>query len=280
MAKVTISSVIDADQVWARTRLQRTAELASAWSKAISRTAPGCPSIGCVRNFQLASVHPQLLDFPTTISSSAIPFWRRRSRSPTTRRRCSCGSYRRRPHHAEWTASFDAAPEEADKLAEGMGASSGLQCPKAILPVKLTGAAMALALQTFSTLKDANVALKAAAPHYLGGGTLVVRAAMKRCFGLRVVRSTELLYRPSLSPGRGPSASVTMAAIARHPDLASLAAPRSRRWPGNPQHGNRRRQSVRADPYGDFAVALLALMQWSALMTATCQSNIPGKARR
>ena len=36
---------------------------------------------------------------------------------------------------------------------------------------------MPLALQTFSTVKDANVALKAAGTRYLGGGTLVVRAA-------------------------------------------------------------------------------------------------------
>ena len=36
---------------------------------------------------------------------------------------------------------------------------------------------MALALQTFATVKDANAALKAAGTRYLGGGTLVVRAA-------------------------------------------------------------------------------------------------------
>ncbi|RUT99198.1 xanthine dehydrogenase family protein subunit M, partial [Mesorhizobium sp. USDA-HM6] len=36
---------------------------------------------------------------------------------------------------------------------------------------------MSLALQTFSTVKDASVALQAAGTRYLGGGTLVVRAA-------------------------------------------------------------------------------------------------------
>ncbi|RVA37290.1 xanthine dehydrogenase family protein subunit M, partial [Mesorhizobium sp. M7A.F.Ca.CA.004.10.1.1] len=36
---------------------------------------------------------------------------------------------------------------------------------------------MALALQTFATVKDANAALKAQGTRYLGGGTLVVRAA-------------------------------------------------------------------------------------------------------
>ncbi|TIU77133.1 MAG: xanthine dehydrogenase family protein subunit M, partial [Mesorhizobium sp.] len=36
---------------------------------------------------------------------------------------------------------------------------------------------MSLALQTFSSVKDANAALQAAGTRYLGGGTLVVRAA-------------------------------------------------------------------------------------------------------
>ena len=36
---------------------------------------------------------------------------------------------------------------------------------------------MSLALQSFSTVKDANTALQASGTRYLGGGTLVVRAA-------------------------------------------------------------------------------------------------------
>ena len=55
---------------------------------------------------------------------------------------------------------------------------------------------MALALQTFSTVKDANAALKAAGTRYLGGGTLVVRAANEGDVSVSgLIRSTE----PALS---------------------------------------------------------------------------------
>ncbi|RWB66632.1 MAG: xanthine dehydrogenase family protein subunit M, partial [Mesorhizobium sp.] len=55
---------------------------------------------------------------------------------------------------------------------------------------------MALALQTFSTLKDANAALKAAGTRYLGGGTLVVRAANEGDVSVSsLIRSTD----PALS---------------------------------------------------------------------------------
>ncbi|TJV14661.1 MAG: xanthine dehydrogenase family protein subunit M, partial [Mesorhizobium sp.] len=51
---------------------------------------------------------------------------------------------------------------------------------------------MALALQTFSTVKDANAALKAAGTRYLGGGTLVVRAANEGDVSVSgLIRSTE-----------------------------------------------------------------------------------------
>ncbi|TIS95436.1 MAG: xanthine dehydrogenase family protein subunit M, partial [Mesorhizobium sp.] len=51
---------------------------------------------------------------------------------------------------------------------------------------------MALALQTFSTVKDATAALKSAGTRYLGGGTLVVRAANEGDVSVSsLIRSTE-----------------------------------------------------------------------------------------
>ncbi|TIT84560.1 MAG: xanthine dehydrogenase family protein subunit M, partial [Mesorhizobium sp.] len=55
---------------------------------------------------------------------------------------------------------------------------------------------MSLALQTFPTVKDANAALQASGTRYLGGGTLVVRAANEGDISVSsLVRVTE----PSLS---------------------------------------------------------------------------------
>jgi CO/xanthine dehydrogenase FAD-binding subunit len=122
---------------------------------------------------------------------------------------------------------------------------------------------MALALQTFSTVKDANAALKSAGTRYLGGGTLVVRAANEGDVSISgFVRSTE----PSLSTiavSGGTvriGASVTMAAIARHPDLASLA--HAARAVGGPAIRNMATVGgnlFAPTPYGDLTVALLAL---------------------
>ncbi|MER9137605.1 FAD binding domain-containing protein [Mesorhizobium sp. M0830] len=122
---------------------------------------------------------------------------------------------------------------------------------------------MALALQTFVTVKDANAALKAAGTRYLGGGTLVVRAANEGDVSVSgFVRSTE----PSLSTiavagGKVRiGASVTMAAIARHPDLGALA--KAARAVGGPAVRNMATVGgnlFAPAPYGDFAVALLAL---------------------
>ncbi|QPC92125.1 xanthine dehydrogenase family protein subunit M [Mesorhizobium sp. INR15] len=122
---------------------------------------------------------------------------------------------------------------------------------------------MALALQTFSTVRDANTALKAAGTRYLGGGTLVVRAANEGDVSVSgLVRSTE----PSLSAisvAGGTvriGASVTMAAIARHPDLTALA--RAARAVGGPAIRNMATVGgnlFAPTPYGDFTVALLAL---------------------
>ncbi|MER8484794.1 FAD binding domain-containing protein [Mesorhizobium sp. M1322] len=122
---------------------------------------------------------------------------------------------------------------------------------------------MALALQTFSTVKDANAALKAAGTRYLGGGTLVMRAANEGDVSVSSLnRSTEpTLSAITVSGGAVRiGASVTMAAIARHPDLASLA--HAARAVGGPAIRNMATVGgnlFAPAPYGDFAVALLAL---------------------
>lgn len=122
---------------------------------------------------------------------------------------------------------------------------------------------MALALQTFATVKDANAALKAAGTRYLGGGTLVVRAANEGDVSVSsLIRSTE----PSLSTIVVASgkvrigASVTMAAIASHPEFGALA--KAARAVGGPAIRNMATLGgnlFAPAPYGDFAVALLAL---------------------
>jgi CO/xanthine dehydrogenase FAD-binding subunit len=122
---------------------------------------------------------------------------------------------------------------------------------------------MALALQTFATVKEANAALKSQGTRYLGGGTLVVRAANEGDVSVSsLIRSAE----PSLSAitvtdGKARiGASVTMAAIGRHPDLGFLA--KAARAVGGPAVRNMATVGgnlFAPAPYGDFAVALLAL---------------------
>lgn len=122
---------------------------------------------------------------------------------------------------------------------------------------------MALALQTFSTVKDANAALKAAGTRYLGGGTLVVRAANEGDVSVSsLIRSTEpSLSAITVSGGKvSIGASVTMAAIVRHPDLAPIAG--AARAVGGPAIRNMATVGgnlFAPAPYGDFTVALLAL---------------------
>jgi CO/xanthine dehydrogenase FAD-binding subunit len=122
---------------------------------------------------------------------------------------------------------------------------------------------MALALQTFATVKDANTALKAQGTRYLGGGTLVVRAANEGDVSVSgLVRSTDpALSAIEITGGKVRiGASVTMAAIARHPDLGTLA--RAARAVGGPAVRNMATVGgnlFAPAPYGDFAVALLAL---------------------
>ena len=83
---------------------------------------------------------------------------------------------------------------------------------------------MALALQTFPTVKDANAALKAAGTRYLGGGTLVVRAANEGDISVfSLVRSTDTaLSAIEITAGKARiGASVTMARLASRPAMKS-----------------------------------------------------------
>ncbi|MER8829844.1 FAD binding domain-containing protein [Mesorhizobium sp. M0938] len=122
---------------------------------------------------------------------------------------------------------------------------------------------MALALQTFSTVKDANAALKAAGTRYLGGGTLVMRAVNEGDVSVSsLIRSTEPVLSAITVSGTEVriGASVTMAAIAHHPDLTPLAS--AARAVGGPAIRNMATVGgnlFAPAPYGDFTVALLAL---------------------
>jgi len=122
---------------------------------------------------------------------------------------------------------------------------------------------MALALQTFSTVRDANAALKAPGTRYLGGGTLVVRAANEGDISVSdLVRSTDPTLSGITVAGGNVriGASVTMAAIARHPELAALS--KAARAVGGPAIRNMATVGgnlFAPAPYGDFAMVLLAL---------------------
>ncbi len=122
---------------------------------------------------------------------------------------------------------------------------------------------MPLTLQTTDTVNDAAAALATAGARYMGGGTLTVRAANEGDLTLtRLVRSTDpALARIDVSGDRVTlGASVTMAAIMRHPELAFLA--KAARVVGGPAVRNMATVGgnlFAPSPYGDFAVALLAL---------------------
>ena len=122
---------------------------------------------------------------------------------------------------------------------------------------------MPLSLQTFPTVREASAALAGAATRYLGGGTLAVRAANEGDLSCEtLVRSTDPeLRRISVSSGMARlGASVTMAQVARHDGLTSIAA--AARAVGGPAIRNMATiggNLFAPTPYGDFAVALLAL---------------------
>ena len=84
--------------------------------------------------------------------------------------------------YAEWTASFDAPADEADEVGQGHGRKrlpGRLQRPEE--PFRRVRADGRRPCRLRSRLSrrcsEANAALKAAGTRYLGGGTLVVRAA-------------------------------------------------------------------------------------------------------
>jgi CO/xanthine dehydrogenase FAD-binding subunit len=122
---------------------------------------------------------------------------------------------------------------------------------------------MPLALKTYPTLAEAGSALKDAGARYIGGGTLVVRAANEGDVSLSTfVRSTDpALSEIKVEGGRATiGASVTMAAIAHHAGLSAIA--RAAKAVGGPAIRNMATVGgnlFAKAPYGDFAVALLAL---------------------
>jgi uncharacterized protein YndB with AHSA1/START domain len=130
MAKVTVSSVIDApvEDVW---KTIRDFNGLPSWHPRMveSHIEDGlaADNIGCVRNFKLvsgATLREKLTDFSDAdyrVSYSIIetPQPITNHKATLQLRRVTDGNRT----YAEWSASFDAAPEEADKLAEGMGAN-------------------------------------------------------------------------------------------------------------------------------------------------------------
>ena len=122
---------------------------------------------------------------------------------------------------------------------------------------------MPLALKTCSTIAEAGAALKDEGARYIGGGTLVVRAANEGDVSLSTyVRSTDpVLSAIKVEAGRATlGASVTMSAVARHPGLSAIA--KAAKAVGGPAIRNMATVGgnlFAPAPYGDFAVALLAL---------------------
>ncbi len=122
---------------------------------------------------------------------------------------------------------------------------------------------MGLSLQTFPTVGEAQSALAGAGTCYMGGGTLVVRAANEGNLSFStIVRTTDpALSEIAVSDGKVRiGASATMSAIAAHGELGFLAP--AARAVGGPAVRNMATVGgnlFAPAPYGDFAVALLAL---------------------
>lgn len=122
---------------------------------------------------------------------------------------------------------------------------------------------MPISLQTFATVADAETAIASGASRYLGGGTLAVRAANEGDLSFDgLVRSTDPKLSAIEVSGRDVrlGASVTMTAVARHKDLSSIAV--AAKAVGGPAIRNMATiggNLFAPVPYGDFAVALLAL---------------------
>lgn len=122
---------------------------------------------------------------------------------------------------------------------------------------------MPLSLRSFETVAEARDALAASGSRYLGGGTLSVRAANEGDLGFDVlVRATDSqLTRIEVDGSRVRlGASATMAAILRHPALGAIApAARAVGGPAIRTMATVGGNLFAPTPYGDFAVALLAL---------------------
>lgn len=122
---------------------------------------------------------------------------------------------------------------------------------------------MGLSLQTFPTAAEARSALAASGTRYMGGGTLVVRAANEGDLSFStIVRTTDpVLSAIDISAGGVTiGASVTMSAVLGHAELGYLAP--AARAVGGPAVRNMATVGgnlFAPAPYGDFTVALLAL---------------------
>jgi len=122
---------------------------------------------------------------------------------------------------------------------------------------------MPLSLQTFPTVGEAQSALSAGAARYMGGGTLVVRAANEGDLSFDTfVRATDRSLREiAVADGMATlGASVTMAEVARDPELSTIA--KAARAVGGPAVRNMATiggNLFAPAPYGDFSLALLAL---------------------
>lgn len=122
---------------------------------------------------------------------------------------------------------------------------------------------MSLTLQTYPSVQEAAAALAKSGARYLGGGTLVVRAANEGDIGISnfVRASAPSLSEIDITGARARiGASVTMSAIARHAGLIAIAP--AAKAVGGPAIRNMATVGgnlFAPAPYGDFAVALLAL---------------------
>ncbi|MDI7861634.1 SRPBCC family protein [Rhizobiaceae bacterium n13] len=128
MAKVTVSSVITApvEKVWERIR---DFNGLPSWHPRMvkSEIEGGLPAtqVGCVRNFQIASgatIREKLLaisdeDYSVSYSIIETPLPISNHKATLTLKPVTDGNQT----FAEWSATFDAPVEEADKLAAGMG---------------------------------------------------------------------------------------------------------------------------------------------------------------
>ena len=122
---------------------------------------------------------------------------------------------------------------------------------------------MPLSIDTYSTVSEAVAALAVKSTRYLGGGTLVVRAANEGdlSFDTLVRISDPLLCRIEILGDQVRlGASVTMASIAQRADMAAISpAARSVGGPAIRNMATVGGNLFAPSPYGDFTVALLAL---------------------